>query len=70
MIQRHISNRRVRIVVGLVLAGGLLTQCHRALLARTATQPMAIADLSSHKPGPHEVFAAPAPALAETDMPT
>jgi len=64
MIQRYISNRRVRILIGLLLAGGLLVQGHRALLARSATEPIAAASLSPHKPGPHQAFAAPTPDLS------
>jgi len=69
MIQRHISNGRIRILVGFLLAGGLLAQCQRALIARSATEPMATANLSPRKPGPRQVFAAPTPSrpLAETE---
>jgi len=69
MIQRYISNRRVRILIGFVLAGGLLIQFHRALLARSATEPMAAVSIPPHKPGPHQAFAAPMPdpALLEAE---
>ncbi len=33
MIRRHFSNRRMRVLVGLILFGGLVFQCQRALLS-------------------------------------
>jgi len=69
MIQRHMSNGRIRLLIGFVLACGLMVQWHRALIARSVAEPIAAVAFSPQKPGPHEAFATPTPShlLAQTE---
>lgn len=67
MIYRHISVRRVQIVVGLGLAAGLVIQGHRAFESRSAGRSVAeLAQAASRSSG-NQAFASPTPrpAIAE-----
>jgi hypothetical protein len=67
MIKSHFSNRRLRMMVGLLLAAGFVAQVARALNDRNP-QPMVVAQKSA-KPRPNEAIAAPvAPVRTERDI--
>ncbi|MBI4580834.1 MAG: DUF1571 domain-containing protein, partial [Planctomycetes bacterium] len=42
MIRRHLSNRRIRIAVGLALLAGFLLQCQWALTNRSDQEPVVV----------------------------
>lgn len=62
MIERHVSKRRIRVLLCLVLAAGFAIQCQRALVNRNA-ELVAAPEVKSTA---HQAFASPA---AETPVP-
>ena len=61
MIHRYIVKRRVRIIVGLVLAVGLVAQCYRALSARMDGGFEAVPRAAAARPAHNQAFAALSP---------
>jgi len=70
MIERHLTKRRTRGIVGIFLAIGLLVQCHRAVSERTGANTVVAADITAVKSASNKALAALTPTKLTVPRPS